>query len=96
MIPATFPPGFISIYGHGSIQGFGGYPNKESGYMFGLVNQLSNGGSGAYSLGRSVLFPYKNSIPLIYGGTTYYLVQESQIVLTEDEIVIIPEPEPAP
>lgn len=95
MIPATFPPGFISIYGHGSIQGFPGYPDVERGYMFGLVNQLSNGGSGAYSLGRSVLFPYKGqgTIPLIYGGTTYYLVQESQIVLTEDEIIII-EPEP--
>ena len=94
MIPATFPPGFISVYGHGSIQGFGGYPNTQSGYMFGLVNQLSNGGSGAYSLGRSVLFPYQGqgTIPLIYGGVQYYLVQESSIVLTENIIEIEPEP----
>ena len=89
MIPASFPPGFISIYGTGSTQGFTGYPTGT--YSFGVVNQLSGGGSGAYPLGANVLFPYSQSIPLIYGNQKYYLVQESSIVLTENVVVIEPE-----
>lgn len=89
MIPAIFPPGFISVYGTGSTQGFSGYPSN---YTFGVVNQLSCGGSGAYSLGQNVLFPFKESISLIYGNVNYYLVDESKIVLTEDIVVIVPEP----
>jgi hypothetical protein len=89
MIPASFPPGFISVYGRGSTQGFSGFPVQ---YMFGVVNQLSGGGSGAYSLGQNVLFPYKESISLIYGNVNYYLVEEGRIVLTENPIEII-EPE---
>lgn len=89
MIPATFPAGYLSIYGRQSIQGF----TPSSGYQFGVINQMSGDGGGLFSLGRSVMFPYKNQVSVIYGNVEYYLIPQSDILLTENEIIIV-EPEP--
>ena len=87
MIPATFPAGYLSIYGTQSIQGF--TLPTGSPYSFGVINQMSGDGGGLFSLGRNVMFPYRNSTAVIYGGQEYYLVPQSDIILTENEIIIV-------
>ena len=91
MIPAIFPPGFVSIYGSGSTQGFTLQQEYYRDYTFGLINQVTDE-QGAYSLGQSVLFPFKQGVPVIYGGITYYIIDQSKIVLSENPIIIEPEP----
>ena len=81
MIVPTLPPYFFSIYGSASIYGFGLSP----GVAFGRIHQMSIVNSGAYSLGMNVLVPYRGSHYVTYAGTTYWLIEESKIILIEQQ-----------
>lgn len=80
-------PGYVSIYGAASIYGFG----FGRGLSFGVIHQMGNTFEGAYSVGQHVLFPVTDKF-LIYGGTSYYLMPESDIILIEQQTAVEPEP----
>ena len=80
-ITPRLAPGFVSIYGAASIYGFGHSPNVA----FGRIHAMSISNSGAYSLGQNVLVPYKGSNFVSYAGIQYWLIEESKIILIEQE-----------
>lgn len=79
-------PGILSIYGRGSIYGFTG---QSSNLTFGVINSMSQNTSGSYGVGQNVLFPYVGANSVSYGGTDYWLVNESEIILVEIAPVVI-------
>lgn len=81
----TLSPGIVSIYGSASIYGFG----VGSGLTFGRIYRMSENSSGSYNLGQNVLFHYKDANTISYANTTYYLIEESKILMTEVEPVVI-------
>lgn len=81
----TLPPGMVSIYGSASIYGFG----VGDGLTFGRIYRMSQNSSGSYNLGQNVLFHYKDANSISYANTTYYLIQESKILMVEVEPVVI-------
>lgn len=85
-VPINILPGYTLIYGTKSIQDIT-IQNQEVFFTFGTVTQT--GGSPAnYNIGTSCLFPYKESVNLIYGGNSYFYVWEDSIVLTETPLDI--------
>lgn len=89
-LPGYIPrlaPGILSIYGTASIYGFSGL---SQGITFGVINSMSSNNSGAYSVGQNVLIPYENANSVNYSGRTYWLIDESKIILVEQP------PAPAP
>jgi hypothetical protein len=75
----------LSIYGVPSIYGFRLPPNSP--LTFGVIYQLGIGYSGAYSVGQNVLIPYVNTNAIIYGNQTYWLIEESKIILVESKSI---------
>jgi hypothetical protein len=80
-------PGYVSIYGTASIYGFG----YSRGLAFGVINQMGNPYQSGYSVGQNVLFPISKNY-LTYGGQTYFLMPESDIILIEQQTEVEPEP----
>ncbi len=81
----TLAPGYVSIYGSASIYGF----TPMGGLGFGRIYRMSSNTSGSYNLGQNVLFHYKDADSISYANTTYYLIDESKIIMTEVEPVVI-------
>lgn len=80
-ITPRLAPGILSIYGTASIYGFG----HSAGITFGVIYDMSSANSGAYSVGQNVLIPYIDAHSVSYHGQTYWLIEESKIILVEQE-----------
>lgn len=78
-ITPRLAPGILSIYGVPSIYGFG----HSDGIAFGVIYQMPLVNSGAYSQGQNVLVPYRGADFVTYAGQTYWLIDESKIILVE-------------
>lgn len=81
-------PGYISVYGRGSIYGF----TNHSDYLtFGVIYEMTQNATGTYNVGQNVLFQYKNPCTgqqvdsVSYNGTQYWLITEQEIRLVEVE-----------
>ncbi len=81
-VTPTLVNGYLTVLGTASIYGFTHSPNTT----FGIIHQLGVVNSGAYSVGQNILIPYNNQINSVtYADQTYWLIQESQIILVEVE-----------
>lgn len=89
-VPIILTPGYSLIYGAASTQGIS-VGNKA--LTFGTINQ-TGAGQPNYSIGQSVLFPYKEATTLTYQNQAYFLIDEAKIIFSEDAIEPEPEPEP--
>lgn len=79
-LPAKLPPSTISIYGYQSLNGI---TPQQAGYQFGIIDQMYYGAQNDW-VGQSVLFKLSNSLQLKHSGNVYFLIQEENIVLTEN------------
>ena len=79
--PFNLKPNYVSIYGASSIQGI----NPINPQMqFGLVEQISGALPNVVAVGDSVMFRVDDANVVEYNGNQYFLVQEQNIILTED------------
>ena len=79
-------PGYVSVYQAASIYGFG----YSRGLTFGVIHQMANPYQSGYAVGQSVLFPVTDNF-ISYGGTNYFLIPESNIILIEQQTEVEPE-----
>lgn len=79
-LPARLYPGYISIYGAGSVNGI---TRTTDAYQFGVIEQMWPDSEGTLSIGQSVLYKVADTIQVIYDSTTYYLTKETNIILIE-------------
>ena len=79
-LPAILPANTVSIYGYQSLQGIS---SVAQGFQFGIIDQMYFGAQSDL-VGQSVLFRLDKSLQLNYDNATYFLIQEEDIILTEN------------
>lgn len=84
-ITPRLSPGILSIYGVPSIYGF---TDHSGGITFGVIHDMSAVNSGWYSVGQNVLMSYTGADSVTYQGQMYWLVDESKIILVEQQVII--------
>lgn len=82
-LPLTLKPNYVSIYGHGSYQGF---ELQNPLLQFGSVNQIYDTLPNLVAIGDSVMFRLDDSIPFNYNGIQYYILPETKVILVEDPV----------
>lgn len=75
-LPARLQPNILSIYGQRTVESG---MTVSKGYQFGTVNQMYGGQ--VDFIGQSVLFKSDKATQIRYSNTTYYLIQEQDIIL---------------
>ena len=85
-IPVILRQGIVSIYGAGSADGINGII-PPPGYIFGIIDQVWNGGTMPPYIGDSVMFKAEDVTKLIYSNWPYLLIDETKIVITEEPLL---------
>lgn len=80
-LPVILPPNTVSVYGHVSLQGI--TSDIKDSLQFGIVDQIPSGAANGL-IGQSVLFKVDNAIRLNYNNSQYFLIQQGDIILTEN------------
>lgn len=75
--------GLVSIYGTASIYGF--TLPSDSRLTFGVIYKMADSEQSSYSVGQNVLLPYEEAHSVIYQNQTYWIINESKIILVEVE-----------
>jgi len=81
MLPVYLNPGYVSIYGSGSLNSIFS-PNKNTEIFFGIIEQTSNSPLGV-NTGDSVMYNVNDAIELIYGDNIFYILPQTKILLIE-------------
>lgn len=81
MLPVYLNPGYVSIYGSGSLNSIFS-PERNTEIFFGIIEQTSNSSLGV-NIGDSVMYDVNDAIQLYYNDNTFYILPETKILLTE-------------
>ena len=83
-LPINIGFGMVSIYGEGTLQSSIGITSPGDTFLFGVVDQTWNGVNNSVSVGQSVMFKVSDiKYRVVYLGTTYTVVEEKGLGLTE-------------
>lgn len=82
-VPVNLQSGYSLIYGASSTRGIG----VSGDNYFGVVHQ-TGAGFPNYIIGQSVLFPKSAVINLTYGNQTYFLIDESKVIFSEQTLAL--------
>jgi hypothetical protein len=83
-IPASLYPGLVSIYGFGTETGQNGIAPNATTFLFGVINQMWNGGDLYNQVGQSVMFRKSDIICVVKYDWDYTIIEQGKIILTED------------
>jgi hypothetical protein len=83
-LPVKLSGGIMSVYGSGSLNGID-ITNSPK-LQFGVINLLPYD-YGEYALGQNVLFNIDDTNRVMYNNVQYFLIAETKIILTEDDIL---------
>ncbi len=82
-LPIILPPGYISIYGAGNLNGISGVVPDNTNLLFGIVDQVLLGGIPSVLVGQSVMFYNPDVLyRLIYGGQPYTIIDKIEAIET--------------
>lgn len=77
-------PGYVAIYGNGSVSGTSGIKPTDQNFLFGNIYQIWDNGGVNAQVGDSVLFN-KNDIKcrLLVSNWPYTIIEQVKLVITE-------------
>ncbi len=84
VLPVRLSPGYVSIYGSGSIHGLF-QADQNGGLKFGIINQLYDDFS-PVALGNSVMYHKSDAQEVSYYNDVFFIVPTDKIIAVENPL----------